>query len=72
MKKYTPIQLAEIRQREFHTDETWIKWKQELDACMSFRKTIKGKPTDEQMHFIEENAWTIKFLKRLLFGEGFC
>jgi len=67
-KAYTPIQLAELRQRSFHTDEVWIKWKQELDLCMSFRKTIKGKPTEEQMYFIEENAWTISFLRKLLFG----
>ena len=70
-KSYTPIQLAELRQREFHTDEVWIKWKQDLDACLSYRKSIKGKPTEEQMFFIEENAFTIKFLKTLLFGEGF-
>jgi len=67
-KSYTPIQLAELRQRSFHTDEVWIKWKQELDLCMSFRKTIKGKPTEEQMFYIEENAWTISFLRKLLFG----
>lgn len=66
-KRYTPIQLAELRQREFHTDEVWIKWKQELDSLLSFRKTVKGKPTEEQLFILSENNWTISWLKGLLF-----
>jgi hypothetical protein len=49
-RSITPIQKAEFQQRDFLGNETWVKWKQELDLCMSFRKTIKGKPTDEQMN----------------------
>lgn len=67
-RRITPLQKAEYQRREFFTDEVWLKWKQEYDTLMSYRKTIKGKPTPEQMFILEENAWTIKFLKRLLFG----
>lgn len=64
-----PTELAEIRQREFLTDEWWVKQKQKLDSCLMYRKSIKGKPTEEQMHQLSENAITIQLLKRLLFGE---
>jgi hypothetical protein len=70
-RKITPLQKAEFQRREFFTDEVWVKWKQELDVCMSFRKSIKGKPTPEQMFLIDENSWNIKRLKRLLFGPEF-
>lgn len=71
MTKLSPIQLAEIRKREFLTDEFWIKFKIELDECNSFRKTLKGKPTPEQIYHLQENKYNIRFLKRLLYGSEF-
>jgi hypothetical protein len=70
-RKITPVQKAEILKREFLGDGFWIKNKQELDLCMSFRKSLKGKPTDEQLYLLEENKYNIKSLRRLLFGVEF-
>ena len=70
-RKITPIQKAEYIKREFLGDDYWIKRKQELDLCMSFRKSIKGKPTEEQLFLLEENKQTIKYLRRVLFGVEF-
>ena len=70
-RKITPIQRAEYIKREFLGDEYWIKNKQELDLCMSFRKSIKGKPTQAQLFLLEENKQNIKYLRRVLFGVEF-
>lgn len=68
-RKYTATELAEIRQKEFLTPEVWGKWKLDLDGLLAFRKTIKGKPTDEQMFQLELNKVWITFYKRALFGD---
>lgn len=70
-RKITPIQKAEYIKREFLGDEYWIKNKQDLDLCMSLRKSIKGKPTEEQLYLLEENKQNIKYLRRVLFGVEF-
>ena len=70
-RKITPIQKAEFLKREFLGNEYWIKNKQHLDEYMSFRKSIKGKPTEEQLFLLEENKWDIKYLRRVLFGVEF-
>jgi len=70
-RKITPVQKAEFLKRELLGDDFWIKNKQELDLCMSFRKAIKGKPTEEQLYLLEENKYEIKRLRRLLFGVEF-
>jgi len=58
---------AEFKARWFWGDEDWIRTKKELDSCMSFRKSIKGKPTDEQMIDIEINKEMIDFWKSRCF-----
>lgn len=70
-RKITPVQKAELLKREFLGDDYWIKNKQELDACMSLRKSIKGKPTQAQLFMLEENKQNIRSLRRLLFGVEF-
>lgn len=60
-------QMGELEARDFLGEETWKKWKQDYDACMSFRKTIKGKPTEEQMIQIKINAEFIEFYGSVLF-----
>lgn len=49
-------QRGEIDARTFLGDETWRKWKQDYDELMAFRKSLKGKPTDEQRATLEMNA----------------
>lgn len=70
-RKITPLQKSEFVRREFFGNDVWVKWKQELDDCMIFRKSIKGKPTELERYFLDENNWTIKYLKELLYGKEF-
>jgi hypothetical protein len=65
--KLNARQLGEFERREFLGDETWRRWKTEYDQCMAFRKTIKGKPTDEQLVLIKANAEFIEFYGSVLF-----
>ena len=64
---YTDKQLCELDAREFLEDETWKRWKALYDECMSYRKTLKGKPTDEQRAQLDANAEWIAFCDTLLF-----
>jgi hypothetical protein len=64
--QYTPKQLCELDAREFLEDDTWKRWKQMYDDAMAFRKTLKGKPTDEQRLQLEANASWIDFCDRVL------
>lgn len=59
-------ELCEMEAREFLGDEWWKRMKQHYDDCMSYRKTLKGKPTDEQRIQLECNAHDIKWLGRVL------
>lgn len=54
-------QLCENDARSFLGEETWKRWKAEYDTCMSFRKTLKGKPTEEQRAQLQANAEWIQF-----------
>ena len=60
----TPVptrQLCENDARAFLGEETWKRWKNEYDECMAFRKTLKGKPTDEERMKLQLNAEWIQF-----------
>ena len=57
----SPRQLCENDARAFLGEETWKSWKAEYDACMSFRKSLKGKPTEEERLQLEANAGWIQF-----------
>lgn len=67
MRNITDTEKAEYKGRWFWGDVEWIRMKKELDLCLSFRKSIKGKPTDEQMIDIEINKENIEFWKRRCF-----
>lgn len=65
----TPIglkQLAELDAREFLEEETWKRWKVMYDEAMAYRKSLKGKPTDEQRLQLDANAEWIDFCDRVL------
>jgi len=59
-------QLAELDAREFLEEETWKRWKVLYDEAMAYRKTLKGKPTDEQREQLNANAEWIDFCDRAL------
>lgn len=60
-------QIGEYEARDFLGDETWKRWKTDYDNCMAYRKTIKGKPTEEQMLLLKANASFIEFYGSVLF-----
>jgi hypothetical protein len=67
MIQYTPPrQLCELDARDFHTEEVWKRWKTMYDEAMAYRKTLKGKPTDEQRLQLEANASWIEFCDRVM------
>lgn len=59
--QYTAKQLCELDARDFLEEETWKRWKVLYDEAMSYRKTLKGKPTDEQREMLTANAEWIAF-----------
>lgn len=67
MAQINARQIGEIDAKAFLGDETWRKWKTDYDQCMAYRKTIKGKPTDEQRVTLEMNAIFIEFYGSVLF-----
>lgn len=67
MQKLNARQIGEFEAREFYGDDVWKAWKQDYDECMSFRKSLKGKPTDEQRVQIDVNAHWIEFYGSVLF-----
>lgn len=60
-------QIGEFEARDFLGEDTWKRWKTDYDDCMAYRKTIKGKPTDEQMAILKMNAGFIEFYGSVLF-----
>lgn len=60
-------QIGEFEARAFLGDEEWKRMKQDYDACMAYRKTIKGKPDDEQRAMLQMNAAFIEFYGSVLF-----
>lgn len=63
----TPRQIGEYDARDFLGEETWKRWKLHYDWCMAYRKTLKGKPTEEQREILTENAEWIEFYGSVLF-----
>ena len=59
-------QLSEIHARDFLGDDLWKDYKKDYDSLMSYRKTLKGKPTEEQMITIKMNADWISYYDRIL------
>lgn len=66
MRKLSSREIAEAHAREFLGDETWKRWKLQYDECMAFRKSLKGKPTDEQRLQLATNAAWITFCDYVL------
>jgi hypothetical protein len=66
--KLTPKQIGEIRAREFLGEDEWIRMKQDLDALLSFRKTIKQKPDEAMRLQLDLNNAFITFYNKILFS----
>lgn len=64
--RLTAKQIGEYDARDFLGDDVWRAWKTDYDQLMAFRKTIKGKPTEEQMIQLEMNKTWIAFYDRVL------
>lgn len=60
-------QIGEFEARAFLGDEEWKRMKQDYDTCMAYRKTIKGKPDEEQRVMLQMNAAFIEFYGSVLF-----
>lgn len=60
-------QIGEYDARDFLGEETWKRWKLDYDNCMAYRKTIKGKPDEEQQAMLKLNAMFIEFYGSVLF-----
>ena len=60
-------QVGEFECRAFLGDETWKRWKTDFDSCMAFRKTLKGKPTEEERLILDMNNAFIEFYSSVLF-----
>lgn len=59
-------QQSELDAKEFLTPEVWNRWKALYDEAMAYRKTLKGKPTDEQRAQLDANAEWISFCDHIL------
>jgi len=64
--QYTAKQLCELDARDFLEEETWKRWKVQYDEAMAYRKTLKGKPTDEQRIQLDINNDWIAFCDTVL------
>ena len=60
-------QIGEFEARAFLGDTEWKRMQQDYDECMAYRKTIKGKPDDEQRAMLQMNAAFIEFYGSVLF-----
>jgi hypothetical protein len=67
MRPLNARQIGELEAREFLGDETWKRWKIAYDEAMGYRKTLKGKPTEEQLLTLQNNAMDIEFYGSVLF-----
>lgn len=65
--KLNAKQVAEQECRAFLGDDVWRRWKTDYDNCMAFRKTLKGKPTEEQRLVLDMNNAFISFYGVALF-----
>jgi hypothetical protein len=66
MAQLNAHQLGELDARDFLGDDTWRRWKQLYDEAMAYRKTLKGKPTEEQRAQLEANAEWVAFCDHVL------
>jgi hypothetical protein len=65
--KLNARQVGEMEARQFLGDDTWKAWKHDYDQMMAFRKTLKGKPTEEQKITLTMNAAFIDYYGSVLF-----
>jgi hypothetical protein len=61
-------QKGELWARDFLGNDTWVRWKRDMDELLAYRKTIKGKPDEGQRYVLEQNDFAIKIYKKLLYS----
>lgn len=67
MLKLNARQVGELEARQFLGDDVWKAYKTDYDQMMAFRKTLKGKPTEEQRIILDMNNAFIDFYGSVLF-----
>lgn len=67
MAKLNARQIGELEARQFLGDDVWKAYKADYDQLMAFRKTLKGKPTEEQKIVLAANNAFIDFYGSILF-----
>ena len=67
-RRLTPKQIGEYEAKAFLGEECWVKHKQIYDEMLSYRKSLKGKPTDEQRATLELDRLWIDFYSKVLYN----
>ncbi len=67
MARMTALQIGEFEMRDFWGDETWRKWKGEMDALLARRKSFKGRPDPVEVELLRSDAAAIEHYKFLLY-----
>jgi hypothetical protein len=67
-KTITAKQRGELWARDFLGEDTWKRWKQDLDYLLAFRKTVKGKPCELQRLQLDLHNGSIKFYNNVLYS----
>lgn len=67
-RKLTKKQVGEFMARDFLGEETWIRWKQDMDQLLQYRNSIKGRPTEEQLFILSMNKVVIQFYNHVLYS----
>jgi hypothetical protein len=66
-KELSPKEIGEFERRGLLGEETWKKYKTDLDNLLGFKKTIKGKPDEIQRFILDTNQIWINFYNSNLF-----
>jgi hypothetical protein len=64
----TSKQKGELWARDFLGEDTWKRWKQDMDSLLAYRKTLKGKPNEFERFTLETNDVWIKFYNQVLYS----
>lgn len=67
IKSLNPREIGESESREFLGEETWKRYKTNLDNLLGFKKTIKGKPDVLDRFTLDTNQHWINFYSSILF-----
>jgi hypothetical protein len=66
MQQINKRQRCELDAKDLIGPDTWKEWKADYDSLMSFRKSLKGKPSPEDLVQLKLNSVFIEFYDRVL------